>query len=143
MHFQPKDPVIERLDSEEPNELHLCPIRAFNIYMGHVGGNPRHSIKDPLWNLETKDLTKLFRKVVLQSRLWKNIHIKVPIGPHQVRKLAASYSAVVMGSSRDLERTLMDRMGCSSMTILRKNYIAQVPILNFKIVLPVGTFYPL
>ena len=27
-------------------------------------------------------------------------------------------------------------------TILKENYIAQVPVLNFKVVLPVGTFYP-
>ena len=113
--FKPKNPIIDRLDSNDPDDGRLCPVRAFNIYLGQLGGNPRQSIRVPLWNLDTKDLTKLFCKVVLHSRLRKNIHAHVTVGPHQVRKLAASYSAVLMGHSKDLERTLMDRMGCASM----------------------------
>ena len=138
--FKPKDPIIDRLDSNDPEDCRLCPVRAFNIYLGQLGGNPRQSIRVPLWNLDTKDLTKLFCKVVLHSRLRKNIHAHGTVGPHQVRKLAASYSAVLMGPSKDLERTLMDRMGCSSMMVLKKNCINVVPSLNVTCVLPVGTF---
>ena len=138
--FKPKNPVIDRLDSNGTEDGRLCPVRAFNIYIQHLGGNPRQSVKVPLWNLDTKGLTKLFCSVVLQSRVRKNIHGHVSIGPHQVRKLAASYSAVLMGQSKDLERTLMDRMGCASMFILKKNYICHVPPLNVSCVLPVGTF---
>ena len=96
----------------------------------------------PQEGLQPIYLTKLFCKVVLHSRLRKNIQAHVTVGPHQVRKLAASYSAVLMGHSKDLERTLMDRMGCSSMMVLKKNYISTVPHLNVSCVLPVGTFKP-
>ena len=66
----------------------------------------------------------------------------VPICPHQVRKLSASYSALKLGSSKEVEKKLMDRMGCSSMSILKKNYISHVPDLLYTCVLPIGTFYP-
>ena len=66
----------------------------------------------------------------------------ISIGPHHMRKLAASYSAIMMGDSKNLERALMDRMGYQSMTVLKKNYISSVPGLKFKCVIPLGTYMP-
>ena len=60
----------------------------------------------------------------------------ISIGPHHMRKLAASYSAIMMGESRSSERILMDRVGFKSMTVLEKNYISNVPELKFKYVVP-------
>ena len=141
-NFKPKDPVIDRLDSDDLEDLRLCPVRAFNTYLGKLGGNLRFSIRAPLWKTDTTGLSKLFSATVLQSRQRLNIRELVPMGPHQARKLAASYSSVMMGSSKDLEKTLMERMGCSSMNVLKKNYINIVPDLTFKCVLPLGTFSP-
>ena len=59
-----------------------------------------------------------------------------------MRKLAASYSAKMIGSSTAGERKLMDRMGCASMNVLKRTYINNVPNLSHTVVLPAGTFIP-
>ena len=97
---------------------------------------PHPSIKDPLWPLDTQGLSKLFKSTVFQSRHRVQIMVNISIGPHHMRKLAASYSAVMMGDSRSSERILMDRVGFKSMTVLEKNYISNVPELKFKCVVP-------
>ena len=38
-----------------------------------------------------------------------------------MRKLAASYSAKMIGSLAAGEKKLMDRLGCSSMSVLKKD----------------------
>ena len=141
-NFTPKLPEVVGLDSIIDNELLLCPIRSLNIYLGKISNGGRLSITEPLWNLDTKGLTNLFRNTVIQSRFYVGNQNTVAIGPHQVRKFAASYSAFMLTADPGLERTLIDRMGCASMTVLRKNYIAEVPGLSLKCVIPVGTFLP-
>ena len=138
--FIPKKPVVCRLQSDDAVILQLCPMRALNIYFNKLGLNARRVSKGSLWKFDTKGLTRLFNLTVLQSRQRKNILDIIPIAPHQVRKFAASYSFIKIGSSKTLEKLLIDRMGCSSMTILRKNYIAEVPELLYNCVLPIGTF---
>ena len=66
----------------------------------------------------------------------------VRMGPHQMRKFAASYSTLVMRSSNLPEKLLLDRMGCKTMSVLKRTYINKVPRLSFKVVVPVGTFSP-
>ena len=107
-----------------------------------IGGGPRFSINSPLWSYSIQGLTKMLQTTVLQARQRAGDMAFVPMGPHQVRKLAASYSALMVGSSSEGELKLMERMGCSSMSVLRRVYIKEVPSLNFKCVLPVGTFIP-
>lgn len=140
--FQPKVPSIERLASDNIHDLWLCPVRALNTYLSMIGGGPRFSINSPLWSYSIQGLTKMLQTTVLQARQRAGDMAFVPMGPHQVRKLAASYSALMVGSSSEGELKLMERMGCSSMSVLRRVYIKEVPSLNFKCVLPVGTFIP-
>ena len=140
--FQPKFPSIERLASDNIHDLWLCPVRALNTYLSMIGGGPRFSINSPLWSYNIQGLTKMLQTTVLQARQRSGNMALVPMGPHQFRKLAASYSAQMIGSSTDGELKLMERMGCSSMSVLRRVYIKDVPCLNFKCVLPVGTFIP-
>ena len=140
--FRPKFPSIERLDSDSIRDLWLCPVRALNTYLSMIGGGPRYSVNSPLWSYDIQGLTKMLQTTVLQARQRAGDMALVPMGPHQVRKLAASYSAQMIGSSSTKERKLMERMGCSSMSVLRRVYIKEVPCLNFKCVLPVGTFSP-
>ena len=139
--FSPKLPVFNALDSDIPSDFKLCPKRAFLIYVGLRKRSISHpSIKDPLWLLDTQGLSKLFKSTVFQSRHRVQMMDNISIGPHHMRKLAASYSAVMMGDSRGLERVLMDRMGYKSMKVLKKNYISNVPELKFKCVVPLGTY---
>ena len=55
----------------------------------------------------------------LQARNYAGQVDEVSVGPHQMRKIAASYSAIMMASSPVLERTPIDRMGCASLTIFK------------------------
>ena len=66
----------------------------------------------------------------------------IPMGPHQMRKFAASYSALIMRFINLPQKILLDRMGCKTMSVLNRTYINKVPRLNFKAVVPVGTFSP-
>ena len=141
--FSPKLPLFNALESEIPTDFKLCPKRAFIIYVSLRKRSISHpSTKDPLWLLDTQGLSKLFKATVFQSRHRVQMMDNISIGPHHMRKLAASYSAVLMGDSRGLERVLMDRMGYKSMKVLKKNYISNVPDLKFKCVVPVGTYSP-
>ena len=141
--FQPIFPSFERMASDSESDLLLCPVRAFNTYLGMIRGGPRYSINARLWSLDNRGLTGMFKSTVLQARHHAGISELVSIGPHHMRKLAASYSAKMIGSSVAGERMLMDRMGCASMNVLKRNYIKDVPDLSFKVVLPTGTFIPI
>ena len=140
--FQPRFPSFDRLASDSEADLLLCPVRALNTYLGMVRGGPRYSLNAPLWSQTCKGLSGLFKSTVLQARHHAGITDDFSVGPHQMRKLAASYSARMIGSSASGEGRLMDRMGCASMTVLKRTYINNVPELGFKVVLPSGTFIP-
>ena len=64
--------------------------------------------------------------------------VPAKVGPHQMRKFAASLSLQV-GQDEDLVRK---NMGFSSVRILRKNYVAKVPPLKVACSLPGGPFLP-
>ena len=80
----------------------------------------------------------MFVKVVQDALKDAGLPIGIKIGPHQMRKLSASLSHKV-GQDENLVREVM---GFSSMGILRKNYIADVPPLNIACVLPGGPYFP-
>ena len=128
--------------SDSDRDLLLCPVRAFNTYLGMVRGGPRYSNNAPFWSQDGKGLTNLFKSTVFQARHRAGFSEVVPIGPHHMRKLAASYSSKMVGSSTEGEKKLMERMGCASMNVLKRTYINDVPDLGFKVVLPAGTFVP-
>ena len=65
----------------------------------------------------------------------------ISIGPHQGRKLAASYGFMRCNSLRD-EEFLMQEMGFSSLRVMRQVYINPVPPLNHKCVVPGGIYIP-
>ena len=141
-NFQPHMPSIEGLDSDSVEDLKLCPIRAFQIYVGKCQFNPRGSINRPLWSGSSKNLTKLFISTTLQAKHFAGDLSVVPIGPHHMRKFAASYSARMVGSSVEGERKVMERMGCKTMSVLKRHYINNIPNISFKMVIPAGTFIP-
>ena len=141
-NFQPHLPSFEGLDSDSVEDLKLCPIRTFQIYLGKCQFNPRGSINRPLWSGSSKTLSKLFISTALQAKHFAGDLSEVPIGPHQMRKFAASYSARMVGSSVEGERKVMERMGCKTMSVLKRHYINKIPNISFKMVIPAGTFIP-
>ena len=140
--FIPKDPCIDFIDSDISDELKLCPARAYNLYVNMVNNGARHSVKSPLWKQDKVELTEMFKAVVADSARFANVLLEDSVGPHDMRKFAASYSALLLEANPALERRFIDRMGCASMTVLKRHYIKEVPPLEFKCVLPLGTCLP-
>ena len=74
--------------------------------------------------------------------LWKGTRVlagpEVPIGIHQMRKLAATY-AIKAGQDEKLVKV---KLGFSDVRNLRKNYVAEAPQLREACVLPGGSFMP-
>ena len=140
--FKPKHPIIDELNTGGNDNIQLCPVRAFNTYVNKVNGGGRHSGKVPLWKQDIGELTDLFNGVVTDSFNFVNLVVGDNVGPHQMRKFAASYSHMMLLDNPALERRLLDRMGFASMVILKKNYVDNVPDLNTRCVLPIGTFIP-
>ena len=84
-------------------------------------------------------MPKIFRDLVIDSRYFHDLPVDgVSVTPHQMRKFAASYSHKV---GQD-EETVRVAMGFSSVSILRKNYVADVPPLRHPCVLPGGSYSP-
>ena len=144
-NFHPESPSIAHLDKN--NSHLLCPVRAYKRYLRVSDSFLRKGKKtqDNLWipvkgskELDERRLTYLFKSVVFEALQAENITNVVSVGPHQVRKLAASYA---FKFDQDLNSVLRV-MGFSSPFIFKKNYVASVPELYFPCVLPGGTFYP-
>ena len=140
--FIPKQPVIEGLELNPGEDDNLCPLRAFNMYINSVNPNGRCTRDQKLWVYKCSQLSKLFIKCVKDALTFAHVPCEGDIGPHQMRKLAASYSHTMVLRDPLLEAKMQERMGCMTSKILLKNYIHEVPLLYTKCVLPVGTYYP-
>ena len=144
--FQSPQPSISYLAGDGSEDLGLCPVRAYRIYLDRsstwLGSPPSQLLETPYWvspnssQLSIHQLSSLFIKLVQGSLHASGQVSNVKIGPHQMRKLAASL-ALDVGQNEDKVRV---HMGFSSLNILRKNYVARVPPLKFSCVLPGGPF---
>ena len=126
---------------------HPCPARAFLTYIrvssswsvvSSQGHNNLWFLPKSRGPLSVRRVTKLFSSLVEDCRLFYGLSIDLSIGPHQMRKLAASYAHLV-GQDED---TVKDNMGFSSVSTLRKHYVGDVPPLRLPCVLPGGPFFP-
>ena len=140
--FQPPMPAMECLAWNSPSEARLCPVKALQSFLAVVhpveGSTRTHS----LWSLDTVALSKIFVRAANKARRSAGDVSDLPVHPHQMRKFAASYSALMIRSSNLPEQKLLDRMGCKTMSVLNRTYINKVPRLTFKAVVPMGTFSP-
>ena len=145
--FAAVPPSICVLNSPLRTDVLLCPVRAFNAYVAASGllldGVPLSKRHPYLWlkpgsvcQWSKQAISKCFVDVVRDSRIVSDILGPVVIGPHQMRKLSASYASLV----GQAEKKVIKVMGFSSVTIFRKNYVAWVPPLQVSCVLPGGTF---
>ena len=103
--FMPKMPVFDALDSNVPGDILLCPRRAFLTFIEMRNTSvSQPSTKHPLWLDNTEALTKIFISTVMQARDRVQLRDPVPVGPHQMRKLAASYSAPMLNTTEPTRR---------------------------------------
>ena len=124
----------------------LCPVRAYNIYIKRTSGEGFSDLF--LWyhgknkgKVNVQSISAIFSNLVRQAKRSAGIMNNDPIGPHQCRKLAASYGALLCNSERD-ENRLRERMGFSALSVLRKVYIRDVPPLTHAFVTPGGIYTP-
>ena len=129
-----------------PQGNKLCPVRAYNIYIERTSGEGFSDVF--LWyhgknngKVSVQTISAIFSNLVRQAKRSAGIINNDPIGPHQCRKLAASYGALLCNSERD-ENRLRERMGFSALSVLRKVYIRDVPPLTHRFVTPGGIYTP-
>ena len=149
--FRPCPPSISPIGSSSSRDVLLCPVRAYQIYkdrsepwLEDVPLLLRH--RSPLWSLPgqtvpspVRTLTAWFISLVKDYRRRDGLSTDISVGPHQMRKFAASYSLHLGQNPEGVRKT----MGFSSLTILRKNYLAHtVTPLLMPCVLPGGSHIP-
>ena len=146
--FRPLPPVLHYFNEDPLVSVNHCPVRAFLMYVQVSANWLRVSSphgRNNLWflpkskkPLSVTQISGIFRSLVTDCLICKGASCDVPISPHQMRKFAASYAKKV---GQD-EETVRVAMGFSSVSILRKNYTLDVPLLLHPCVLPGGSFSP-
>ena len=148
-NFSPENPSIGFLALNSIEDNNLCPVRAYKMYLLKsrelIDNFPLPPLPKCLWvrrrssrPVNIKYLTDSLKNLIQDSRNFNNLNANIPIGPHQVKKLSASLAYQV---GQD-EIRVKQVMGFSSLSILRKNYVAFVRPLDIQCVLPGGTFTP-
>ena len=133
--FHPEHPSIHALDPDIEDRS-LCPVRAWKIYKERRRIFTIKALSHRFWILSRGDLSKQFRLLVRDSRQFVGKDLSVPMGPHQMRKLACSYSKKFWPRASS---TLFTATGSKSMNVLSRCYIRDVPPLRYPCVLPLGT----
>ena len=138
-------PSIRQLDPQDPSHP-LCPVRVYKHLLERTSGAGFSS--KFLWDhghskdrINIPKLSRSFIKAVEYAQAYANVPKAQSIGPHQERKLAASYRFMRCETLRD-EEFLMQEMGFSSLQVMRRVYINPVPPLTHKCVVPGGTYIP-
>ena len=93
------------------------------------------------WPFSRSALSNLVSSVFSEARVFAGWSDVVPVGPHHLRKFAASYSRAFLIRSPGLEKLLARRMGCKNLSVLKRVYIREVPPLEFSCVFPLGTLF--
>ena len=133
--FHPEHPSFHALDPDIEDRS-LCPLRAWNIYKERRSIFTIKALSHRFWILSRGDLSKQFRLLVRDSRVFVGKDTSVPMGPHQMRKLACSYSKKFWPYASS---NLFTATGSKSMNVLSRCYIREVPPLRYPCVLPLGT----
>ena len=133
--FHPEHPSIHALDPAIEDRS-LCPVRAWKIYKERRRMFTIKVLSHRFWILSRGDLSKQFQLLVRDSRKFVDKDLSVPMGPHQMRKLACSYSKKFWPHASS---SLFTATGSKSMNVLSRCYIRDVPPLRYPCVLPLGT----
>ena len=133
--FHPQHPSFYALDPLIEDRS-LCPVRAWKIYKERRSVFTIKALSHRFWILSRNDLSKQFRSLVRDSRIFVGKDTAVPMGPHQMRKLACSYSKKFWPHASS---DLFTATGSKSLNVLSRCYIREVPPLRYPCVLPLGT----
>ena len=134
--FRAEFPSISSMDTESSQDQLLCPVRAWKIFKDK---RPADCPPDSFWGIDTRALSARFISLVTDARKSVGLSGKISTGPHQMRKLAASYGMKFLCSSVDDQLLLAKRMGWASLSVLKKAYLDNVPELGISCVVPLGT----
>ena len=117
----------------------LCPVRAFSIYYRRRAKLVSRRYGHRLWPYGLCRISFLIKRLIKNALKWKGKNYNIPIGPHQVRKLAVSLSWKYFRCS---EMQLYKKVGSFSMKVPYKNYIRNVDNVKFSCVVPMGVLHP-
>ena len=82
----------------------------------------------------------MFENVVADSWGFAFVMLGDSVGPHDMSKIAASYSTMLLEANPALERRFIDSMGCASMTV-KMTLFEDMP--SFVLNVPLGTVSPM
>ena len=148
--FRPPCPSICKLEDPTGVQLTLCPVRAYDIFKNrsidwHDYVENTQELQ-PFWvkpddslPSSVPELSKTFVSLIKDYRRSVRLSINIPMGPHQTRKYSGAYSVKLNQKIPDIVKV----MGFSSFTILKKNYVAEVPPLTVPCALPGGSHFPM
>ena len=136
----PDQPYLQEIEGEDKS---LCPKRAYDQYLDRTRGQFGKFLWDhsPRNEPDTSKITRLVVSSISSALRRAGLPIPNRIGPHQFRKLAASYGRLLCSRHKD-ETFLMNVLGFSSVNVMRKVYIKRVPHLAHACVVPGGTYIP-
>ena len=137
--FIPHHPSIQAMKSRSALSLRLCPLRVLTVYLERRKGFIRQEKDNCLWLRKIDGLSRDLRDLIKDSRRWSNEPVNVICFPHQLKKLAVSYSYKYFNRA---EVSLPGIVGNSSLNTLKDNYLGEVPPLRCICVLPLGTVDP-
>ena len=133
-------PSILRFEGGSSLDKRLCPFLTLQAYLKR-----RDDVCNPvddncLWLCKNKGaLARLLKDTLFKSRKWGSLGTNIVCYPHQMKKLAVSYSHKYFAKA---EKLLPKVVGNYSWGTLKDNYLGEVPSLKVACVLPLGTFKP-
>ena len=133
-------PSILKFDGGSSLDRRLCPLLTLQAYLKRRGDFCNPEDDNCLWVCKDKGaLARLLKNTLFMSRRWCSAGTNIVCYPHQMKKLAVSYSHKYFGKT---EKLLPKVVGNYSWGTLKDNYLGEVPSLKVACVLPLGTFKP-
>ena len=133
----PEDATVLSLVSPHPSDQGLCPVRALNTYFLKRNAVVNKANDWRLWMHSKSILSYMVSSLIIEARVVADRSDDVRVGPHHLRKFAASYCKANWESS--YKQVLYKRMGSKSMSVLARDYISNVDPLTVSCVVPMGT----
>ena len=136
--FKAESPSIYKLVSDSPRNLLLCPVRAYHLLLDRCKQENRVHPGSCVWP-SSANLGGWVVTLVRDACRHAGLERPEKVGPHQFRKLAASYSKIFFGNSPRWEKLVSARMGSRTYTVIKKNYVGPADPLILSCVVPLGT----
>ena len=133
-------PSILRFEGGSSRDKRLCPFLTLQAYLKRRGDFCNPVDDNCLWLCKDKGaLARLLKNTLFMSRRWCSAGTNIVCYPHQMKKLAVSYTHKYFDKA---EKLLPKVVGNFCWGTLKENYLGEVPSLKVACVLPLGTFKP-